>query len=214
MPRLMCFGDSNTHGTPPVSVRGIWTRYDRATRWPTLTAARLGPEWDMVEEGLPGRTANFPDPVMGMHMDGALGLRIALASHGPLDWLTILLGTNDVKARYGAPPSRIVAGLAALIDLARSVEMAGRHPDLQILLIAPPPVTESGLLAGDFLGGAAKSRALTPLIAGLARARGCLFLDAGQHVEVSPTDGVHWPPSGHAALAEAVAATLAAAPRA
>lgn len=208
MPRLMCFGDSNTHGTPPISVRGIWTRYDPGTRWPTLAAAALGPDWVLVEEGLPGRTTNFPDPIMGDHMDGVLGLRIALASHAPLDWMTVMLGTNDVKARFGATPGRIVAGLAALIDLARSVEMAARHPSLRILLIAPPPVDEAGVLAGEFLGGAAKSRALAPLVAGLARARGCLFLDAGQHAQVSPTDGVHWPPGAHAAMAQAVTGIL------
>ncbi len=205
MPRLMCFGDSNTHGTPPVSVRGIWTRYDRATRWPTRAAARLGPGWELVEEGLPGRTAAFPDPVMGAHMDGGLGLRIALLSHGPLDWLAIMLGTNDVKARFGATPGRIAAGIAGLVDLAQSPDMAPRHPGLRILLIAPPPVEERGVLAGEFLGGPAKSAALVPLLAGLARARGCAFLEAGRHAAVSPTDGVHWDPGSHAALAEAVA---------
>ncbi|MFN3970338.1 MAG: SGNH/GDSL hydrolase family protein [Gemmobacter sp.] len=211
MPRLLCFGDSNTHGTPPIDQRGVYARYDAATRWPTRLAATLGPDWEVAEEGLPGRTAQFPDPVMGAHMDGNIGLRIALNTHGPLDWLAISLGTNDVKARFGATPGKVLSGLAGLVDYALAPEMAARHPDLRILLIAPAPVQETGCLAGEFLGGAAKSLALAPLIAGLARARGCMFLDAGAHAEVSPTDGVHLTPDGHAALAEAVAQTLTAA---
>lgn len=210
MPRLLCFGDSNTHGTPPVTVRGLYARYDAATRWPTRLAAALGPDWEVAEEGLPGRTAQFPDALMGDHMDGRPGLKIALQSHGPLDWLAIMLGTNDVKARFGAAPGKIVAGIAGLVDYALCPDMAARHPGLRILLIAPAPVVETGVLRGEFLGGAAKSAALGPLIAGLARARGCAFLDAGAHAAVSPVDGVHLSPEGHAALAQAVAGVLVA----
>lgn len=210
MPSVLCFGDSNTHGTPPVEVRGLYARYDAATRWPRRMAVALGPGWDVAEEGLPGRTTCFPDPAgMGEHMDGRIGLRIALESHGPLDWLVVMLGTNDVKARIGATPARIVAGLAALVDLALGVEMAARHPALRVLLICPPPVARRGVLAGEFLGGPAKSAALAPLVAGLARERGCLFLDAGQVLAVSPVDGVHFEPEGHAVLADEVAGVLA-----
>lgn len=42
MPILMSFGDSNTHGTPPITQRGVYARYDAATRWPTRAAALLG----------------------------------------------------------------------------------------------------------------------------------------------------------------------------
>ncbi|QYK41601.1 MAG: lipolytic enzyme, G-D-S-L [Paracoccaceae bacterium] len=209
MPRLLCFGDSNTHGTPPIAVRGPYFRYDAAIRWPTRLADHLGSSWDVAEEGLPGRTAQFADHVMGDHMDGRIGLKIAMQTHGPLDWLAIMLGTNDVKTRFGATPAKIVAGIAGLVDYAMSIDMAARHPGMRILLIAPVPVIETGCLRGEFIGGAAKSAALVPLIAGLARARDCAFLDAGMHAHVSPVDGVHLPPAGHAAIAEAVGRILA-----
>ena len=210
MPHLLAFGDSNTHGTPPIRVRGVHRRFGADVRWPTRAVAALGPGWTLAEEGLPGRTAQWDDPVMGAHMNGQTGLRIALQSHGPLDAMTLMLGTNDVKARFGATPERIMGGIASLLDIALGLEMQARHPGLRVLLICPPPVQETGVLAGEFWGGAEKSRALAPLLAALAAARGQAFLDAGQVIATSPVDGVHFEPEAHAALATAVAARLAA----
>lgn len=205
---LMTFGDSNTHGTPPIVDLGAYRRFDAATRWPVLAARALG--WELVEEGLPGRTAQFPDPVMGAHMNGQDGLKIALQSHGPIDVLTIMLGTNDVKARFGAAPELVTGGLASLLDIAQSPEVQTRHGGFRILVICPPPVLEQGPIADQFYGARARSLALPPLYAALARARSCGFLDAGQVIEVSPQDGVHFEPEAHAALAQAVAAALRA----
>lgn len=210
MPILMCFGDSNTHGTPPITQRGVYARYDAATRWPTRAVAQLGPDWALVEEGLPGRTTCFDDPMMGDHMNAVIGLRIALNSHGPLDYMTLMLGTNDVKSRFGASADRIVAGIAGLVDMALAPDMATRHPRLRILLIAPPPVQELGPLNGEFIGAAAKGRALAPLLQTYATARGLGFLDAGRVLQTSPIDGIHYEPQGHAALATAAAQALKA----
>lgn len=206
MPVILCYGDSNTHGTPPILNLAEYRRFGPDLRWPTRMARALG--WDLVEEGLPGRTAQFPDPVMGAHMAGCDGLKIALQSHGPIDWLVIMLGTNDVKARYGASPEQVTGGIAALLDIAQSVEMQARHGGFRILLICPPPVLEQGPIADQFYGARARSLALPPLYAALAAARGVTFLDAGRVMAVSPQDGVHFEPEGHAALADAVVATL------
>ena len=61
-------------------------------RWPVIMAGAAGVT--LIEEGLGGRlAAGRGDPIMGDHMNGQLGLRIALASHGPIDLLTIMLET-------------------------------------------------------------------------------------------------------------------------
>ncbi|MBL4928208.1 GDSL-type esterase/lipase family protein [Fuscibacter oryzae] len=207
MPVLLCFGDSNTHGTPPMRMQGEYRRFDAAARWPVLAAKALA--WDLVEEGLPGRTAQFADPVMGGHMDGREGLKIALQSHGPIDFLTIMLGTNDAKARYGASAELITGGIAALLDIAQSTEMQDRHGGFRILLICPPPVLEQGPIMDQFYGARARGLALPPLLADLARARRCGFLDAGTLIKVSPQDGVHFEAESHATLAQGVAQALA-----
>lgn len=203
---LLTYGDSNTHGTPPIEQLGVYDRFDAARRWPARAAAELG--WDLVEEGLPGRTAQFDDPIMGSHMNGQVGLKMALCSHGPIDVLTIMLGTNDVKARFCAAAEAVVGGIASLLDIAQGVEMQTRHGGFQILLICPPAVVEVGPIRAEFYGGAAKSLALCGHLSALAAARGVGFLDAGQVIAVSHIDGVHYDAEAHAVLARAVAGAL------
>lgn len=206
MPLLLTFGDSNTHGTPPITDPDVYGRFDAGVRWPVRAARALG--WELVEEGLPGRTAQFADPVMGAHMDGRKGLQIALHSHGPVDVLVIMLGTNDVKARFGASPELITGGIASLLDIAQDRVVQRRHGGFKVLLVCPPPVLEQGPIAGQFHGGRVRSLALPALYRALAAARGYGFLDAGAVISVSEVDGVHFEPEAHAVLAEAVAAAV------
>ncbi|MFD0980615.1 SGNH/GDSL hydrolase family protein [Tropicimonas aquimaris] len=207
---LLCFGDSNTHGTPPITLPRVKARHDAATRWPGVTLGALGGDWTLVEEGLPGRTAQFEDPVMGAFMDGRTGLRIALQSHGPIDLMTLMLGTNDVKTRFGATAAQVTAGIAGLLDIALGEEMQTRHDGFRILLICPPPVREVGPIAAEFFGAAEVSKALPPLYEALARARGIGFLDAGQVIESSGVDGIHFDAPAHKNLGLAIADAIAA----
>src|SRR5210317_226721 len=94
---ILTFGDSNTYGTPPAQARAENRRFGPDVRWPCVMARALGEAWQVIEAGLPGRTTCLADPVMGAHMDGQIGLRIALEGHGPIDLLTIMLGTNDAQ---------------------------------------------------------------------------------------------------------------------
>lgn len=211
MPRILCFGDSNTHGTPPMTEAGQVLRLGTAERWPRVMTAELGEDWELVEEGLGGRTTVFDDPINGLTMNGAVALPMALRSHGPIDWLTIMLGTNDCQYHYGASADQIAAGLASLMVIASSPDLQARHNGFQILLIAPPVVIEEGTFAREFRGAAAKSKALAPLYSDLAASYGAHFLDASNHIAVSRVDGVHFDAAAHATLGHAVAKFILAA---
>lgn len=206
---LPVFGDSNTHGTRPIVVPGQLERYDTEVRWPRVALATLGDGWQLVEEGLPGRTTRFDDPVRGGHMNAQPGLRIALESHGPIDVMTLMLGTNDAKARFGATPEAITAGIAGLLDIALGDEMQARHGGFKLLLICPPPVVETGPIEAEFFGASTVTSALPALYAELARRRGVGFLNAGSHIEVSQQDGIHLEPDAHKSLGLAIAAMVA-----
>ncbi len=205
---ILTFGDSNTYGTPPAEARGLNARFDASTRWPMVMQRELGSDYAVIEEGLPGRTTVLPDPVMGAHMDGQVGLRIALESHGPIDLLTIMLGTNDAQTHHARSAEQIVGGLAALLSIARSEPYQTRHNGFDILLIAPPPTKEQGTYKDSQMGATAKSEAFADLIAGLAAHWGLPFLDAGQLIETSPIDGVHFSAEAHIILGKAIAAKV------
>lgn len=201
---ILTYGDSNTHGTPPIETRGVYARHGADVRWPQVMARRL--DAIVIEEGLPGRTAcPVTDPEMGAHMNGHLGLRMALECHGPIDVLTIMLGTNDSKAHFGLTADGIAAGVAGLLAIAMGEPMQTRHAGFKVLLICPPPVLEQGPIQQIFHGGAARSQALPPLYRALATNWGAGFLDAGEHIAVSAQDGVHYDAQAHQTLAKAVA---------
>ena len=81
-------------------------------------------------------------------------------------------------------------------------------PAAQVLLIAPPPITESGCLAEMFGGGAAKSARFASLMATEATRKGAHFFDAGAHIAVDPLDGIHYATATHHTLGRAVAAHI------
>lgn len=207
---VLTFGDSNTYGTPPAHARGEYKRYGPEVRWPTVMHKALGSGWTLIEEGLPGRTTNRADPVMGPHMDGQLGLRIALESHGPIDLLIMMLGTNDMQTHHGAAVDQVVAGLAGLLAIARSEPYQTRHGGFDIMLIAPPSVLEQGTYRDTLLAARGKSLELPFAIAQLADHWGIDFLDASAHIESSPVDGLHFEAKDHVTLGHAVAAKVAA----
>ncbi len=208
MRTLLAFGDSNTHGTLPIRLENVRERLGRADRWPGVCIQDLGVKWTVVEEGLPGRTTCRPDPDMGSHMDGRLGLYIALESHGPIDFLTVMLGTNDLKAKFDIGTQQIANDVGGLLDIALSDDMQQRHKGFKILLICPPPILQRGVIADEFVGGPEKSLGLSAAYATVAEEKGVGFLDAGKVVKSSGVDGIHFDAETHRQLGHAIAGML------
>jgi len=205
MPTLLTFGDSNTHGTRPILVQGQFHRLDDKTRWPCVTKEALGDKWILIEEGLPGRTTCFDDPLMGSFMNGWVGLKIALASHGPIDLLTIMLGTNDCKALFGNSERDILGGVAGLLAISQDADLQSRHGGYKTLLISPPPIVVTGELSNSFYGADSLSKKLADLYSELAAHRGVEFFDAGEVIQTSLVDGVHFEDKGHETLGKELA---------
>ena len=94
MKNVLCFGDSNTFGTPPLASLDEARRYDGKTRWPGAMRKILGHAWHVIEEGLPGRTTIRDDLIEGIHKNGRRYLAACLESHRPLDVIVLMLGTQ------------------------------------------------------------------------------------------------------------------------
>ncbi|MGR3804885.1 SGNH/GDSL hydrolase family protein [Marinibacterium profundimaris] len=205
MKTVLCFGDSNTYGTPPLAQLGIEARHGADTRWPRIMAAELGTDWHVVEEGQPGRTTVLDDPIEGEHRNGLRVLRALIESHRPVDVLVIMLGTNDCKQRFGLGPQDISFGAGRLVQLAQATGFVDK-----IMLVCPPKVLERGVLAEMFAGAEARSAGLAEAMRQQAQTWGTGFFDAGSVIASDPLDGVHFGAAAHGVLGLAMARKVAA----
>lgn len=202
---ILAFGDSNTHGTPPMVSRDHHPRLDR--RWPVVMAEILG--CHLIEDGLPGRTAcqlNVTSP--DLHLDGPLGLRMALATHGPIDRLLIMLGTNDFQTKYGKTPAQVAAAIAGLLVIAHDPVIQMNHGGFSVVLICPPPTEETGTFVPELYQSTEKMQRFLPLLMELAAQWNVPCIDAGAHIHVDAADGTHFDAAAHETLGKIIAATL------
>ncbi|QGZ64384.1 SGNH/GDSL hydrolase family protein [Paraburkholderia acidisoli] len=202
---LLCYGDSNTHGTKPLSQPGVLERFGPADRWPGVLRESLGPGWTVVEEGLPARTTVHDDPIEGRHKNGLAYWRPCLESQLPVDVVVLMLGTNDLKTRFSVTPADIAHSIDVLLETLVACRAGPNGTTPHVLLMAPVPIEEIGFLGEIFAGGAARSRRLAPLYERVAVKYGSAFLDAGEIATVSPTDGIHYEAEQHHRLGKAVA---------
>ncbi len=204
MRTILCYGDSNTWGSDPETGE----RFSEEVRWPGVLRRALSEEYHVIEEGLPGRTTVREDPIEGDHKDGRAYLRPCLESHRPVDLVTIMLGTNDLKERFGSSASDIAQGAASLAEMALR---SGCGPDggaPVVLIVAPPPVGRLTDMAQMFAGSEDKSREFSGHYRYFAERSGCEFLDAAEVIVSSDVDGIHLDAGEHRKLGEAVAARI------
>ncbi|MDF7798591.1 SGNH/GDSL hydrolase family protein [Pontiellaceae bacterium B1224] len=202
---ILCFGDSNTWGADPAG--GI--RFDRATRWPCILQQELGKGFRVVEEGLCGRTTVWDDPIEG-HKNGLTQLVPIIQSHEPLDLVIIMLGTNDLKNRFSVSALDVANSVWQLVKTARSCAYPPTGQIPEILVICPPPFAplEPTPFKDMFIGGEEKSHQLASRFAAVSEQRGFRCFNAGDVIESSKIDGIHFEGSEHAKLGGAIAAVV------
>ena len=192
-PKCRCGGLFELDFTPPV-----WdpARIDRS-EWSIFRyrdfMAVDGDVWRDVTMG-EGMT-----PVI--EMDGRNG--VLLKSHEVIDPLIIMLGTNDVKERFGANAACIAAGLERLILKCKSVDCWGAKAP-NILVVAPPRIKEGfhDPVMGE--GCVERSAGVAEQFRVIAERQGVHFLDA-EGCEFNRIDFMHLTRHGHAQLAEKLA---------
>ena len=207
---IVCFGDSNTWGYSIERASDPVPRLPLQGRWVSVMARTLGPAHIVIAEGLPGRTTMFDDPIAGEHLNGRRLLRACLESHKPVNVVVVLLGTNDLKRLYSASVWEIAEGAGTLLDVTAQSGCGPGGSAPHALLVAPPPTRVTGLGAPfeHILEGAdAKSRRFDEAFSAVAADRGVAYLNAGDVIESSPVDGVHWSPEAHALIGHAIAAS-------
>ena len=206
---VLCFGDSNTHGTPGDDPD--YVRLAPDVRWTGRLQDRLGSGWNVLEEGLNGRTVDS-DYADRPGLNGRAYLLPCLLSHNPLDAVVLMLGTNDVKTRFRLTADRLAAQWDLLLDTLDAYAFTAHGTTPAVVLVSPVPIDPAQPRFADMAefdaGSVALSRELAGAYQAVARRRGLLFLDAATVARVG-ADGGHLTVDSHRALAEALAVLLA-----
>jgi len=211
MKTILCYGDSNTFGTKPILDLANIEKYEPHARWTGVLKRELGEGYEIIAEACNGRTTVWDDPIEGYtegHKNGKKYLIPCLDSHQPLDLVIIMLGTNDLKARFSVTAGDIAQSAGALVDTVQRYHMVvNGGPQPKILLIAPPPLRQElpKFAVESFGGGYEKSLNFSSYYRQTAKLFGCAYLDAGQVIVSSPIDGIHFDLEEHQKLGQAVA---------
>jgi lysophospholipase L1-like esterase len=129
--RMMIFGDSNSCCADRKGVS-----------WPAMLEVISCGRLFVINESYAGRTTQYDSG----ERNGVKVIKSKLNSHRPLDFVAVMLGTNDLKIEYG-PPSAIdiTRGINKIVKIISDFD---RH--ITSIIVAPPPtrVLNSGHLIG------------------------------------------------------------------
>lgn len=198
--RILCYGDSLTFGH---DVKNN-TRFSSSKRWTGILQKLLGDKYEVIEEGLGGRTTDIDDPKKEGR-NGFTYFQSAVMSHVPLDVIVILLGTNDLKERFDRTPSQIANSFKKYkIAVSEACDKWGvSFPKL--ILVSPPVVNESKIPKDWHMEGSEKkSKQLSREYKRVAKELGFECVDIAPVVKVSKIDGTHLEDSSNAAIAKLI----------
>ena len=207
MKNILCFGDSNTWGYSPVD----GNRFPPDIRWTGVLQKSLGADYRIIEEGLNGRTTFINEEGEGARpfRSGSDVLPIILESHRPLDFVIIMLGTNDLKVEFNLSVEEIAQGAKTLCEMVLNSEyLADNIP--QILLVSPTHIGSTIMPDQEEFFNKARGQSLqfAEYYEKAAAELGVHFLDAANIVNVSEVDGVHWDADQHVKFGKCVAQIL------
>jgi lysophospholipase L1-like esterase len=189
---ILAFGDSLTYGANP---QPDGARHAYEDRWPTALERGLGGAARVIAEGLGGRTTVHDDFFTDADRNGARLLPTLLASHGPLDLVVIMLGTNDLKPFLGRTAFEASKGIGRLIQIVRAHAAAESITVPKIIVVAPPHLcpTDDQEMAEHFAldVAIAESKRFAGWYRRRAEEYGAGFFDASTVAVPDPADGVH-----------------------
>jgi len=201
---ILCYGDSNTWGTRH-DKRG---RYAADVRWTGVLQQALGDEFYVIEEGLSSRTTDL-EYTRKPGRNGRAYMEPCLDTHGPLDVVIVMLGTNDMKIEFDRSAEQIAEAMRGLVQLiadktSKDAAKPTKEP-ARIVVVSPILMNEEAPYFRDWYEGfydtfsVEKARQLASLLEAIAREMGCVFVDAAS-VAQPGDDGLHMDMASHRAL--------------
>lgn len=206
MKTILCYGDSNTWGYNPDGTG----RYPKHIRWTSVLQNELGDSYDIISEGLNGRTTVWDDPVQGEYKNGKKYLLPCLHTHKPVDLVVLFLGSNDLKCRFSVSSNEIAQSVEMLINIIKKSETGPDMCSPEILVIIPPPILipsearKSDYLVPEYEQAVRKSKQFSQAFTTVLKDQ-CHLLDASKLIKSSEIDGMHLDTENHFILGQEVA---------
>lgn len=198
MRRILCYGDSNTWGFVPSSDRD---RYPVSIRYPRVLASLLGDEYEVIEEGLPGRTVLLDNEIENVgNRNGSLVFGQLVYSHLPLDYVLIMLGTNDLKPPVKGRVKECVNALENIYLDMINKKLGGRMKNIPKIIIVAPSIVGSGGNNDEEI--VEESKLFNKEYERLAKRNNCLFVN--NDGLVTGSDDIHLTIESHKLLARKV----------
>ncbi len=202
---ILCYGDSNTWGWVPNS-NGA-KRYQPKKRWTGVLQNALIQDFEIIEEGLGGRTVASNDPRPEFpERNGLQSLKGILETHIPLDLFIVMLGTTDLKAMLNKTAKDISNDMNNLIKFVLNFRAVNGKKINKILLIAPPIIIDSTSFTSKlFKGGTKKSKELINEYKKIAIKNNIFYLNPNNDIKVNLEEGIHLDDKNHKILGKIVA---------
>lgn len=128
-----------------------------------------------------------------------------------IDYIVVLLGTNDCKAVFAGKENEIVENMRQLINKIKAYPFP-YLPKPTIVLVTPPPYGPDSILLEKYQGGDRRVERLVPLYKSLADDLNCLYVNIYEPLKPKLTefsnDGVHLSPPGQQIIATLILSTL------
>ena len=217
---ILCYGGSNTRGFIPGSFdEKTWLhrRYPKEKRWTGVLQKNLGSAYEVIEEGLAGRTTNLdelnPNSIK-FSRNGLKEILTVLDTHYPIDLVIFDLGNNDAKIQFKQPTEKIVEGMQRLVQAVKSCFYGPQKTVPKILVTAPAPWQRvsglSAMMAAQYTDEVvAKTKSLPVLYEKMCLQEKVAFFDVSSVVTTSQIDGVHLDEAQHYLLGVEIAKKVA-----
>ena len=202
---ILVYGDSMSWGIIP----GSRNRQPRSLRWPGVMQQQLGPEINVIEECLNGRTTHFDDPNRPKR-NGLEYVQMILESHSPIDLIVVMLGINDFQDVIGANAIESAAGYEELIRRLQTLKPEPMKSPAKILTIVPPDIIKPLNTMAEKFSGYTRGHGAEVRYVEVLKTLDVPYIRASEHITLSRFDGVHLDTPEHKVLGEEVAKRVAA----
>lgn len=204
MKQILIYADSLSWGLIPNTRK----RLDFNKRWSGVFENALNKNNNnvrIIENCLNGRRTVWSDPFKDGR-DGSQGLAQVMEINSPLELVILMLGHNDFQDTHDNNAWLSAQGMTKLVQVIRQSPIEPGMPIADILIIAPPQITEpKGSIANKFRGAEKRCIGLAIELEIIAKEQSVHFFDANSVIKCSKVDGIHLDEGQHKILGMAVA---------